>query len=115
MGIPALIERLEKATGPDARLDTDIMIALGQWTERDWWSFDYQKHTPSNLTSSLDAAIDLMEKVLPDAQVLIGFKQTEETLPWARVGKWNAPDATGRTPAIALCIAILKALKERHP
>jgi hypothetical protein len=110
-GLDELIARLEKATGPDARLDTDIMIALGQWTEREWWSFDYQKHTPANLTSSLDAAIDLMEKVLPDAQVLIGFKQTEETLPWARSICRHAPDATGRTPAIALCIAILKALQ----
>lgn len=109
MTIAELIERLEKATGPDARLDTDIMITLGQWPGRDWWSYDYQKYTPANLTSSLDAAIDLMAKVLPDAGLMVGFKQTAETKPWARVGKWNAPDATGPNPAIAICLAILKA------
>ncbi|WP_104662804.1 hypothetical protein [Ensifer adhaerens] len=113
-----LISRLEKATGPDARLDTDIMIALGQWTHRDWWSFDYQKHTPANLTSSLDAAIALADKVLPGAwyHVAKGKTRTDEPLYGAALMFFEEPIGQGETDAsaaAALCVAILKALKDR--
>jgi hypothetical protein len=47
--------------------------------------------------------------VLPGANVLIGWGQTKETKPWARIGVTPSHDATGFNLAIALCIAILRA------
>jgi len=114
MGIPDLIERLEKATGPDARLDTDIMIALGQWTERDWWSFDYQKHTPANLTSSVDAALALAERQFPGVwyHAAKGKTRADEPLYGAALMFGADPIGQGESDgstAIAVCIAVLKA------
>jgi hypothetical protein len=60
-------------------------------------------------TASVDAAIALAERVLPGANVLIGWGQTKETKPWARIGVTPSHDATGFNLAIALCIAILRA------
>lgn len=143
VAIAELIERLEKAEGPSRELDALVCRATG-WhrveprftsNKKGGWIapgdfigthsdggpiLDSMLGTtihrdPAPFTSSLDAAMDLLAKVLPEAQLLIGFKQTATTKPWARVGNWTAPDATGPTPALALCIAILKAVQERRP
>lgn len=65
------------------------------------------------LTSSIDAAVSLAERVLPGRSVMIGWRQSSETRPWARVGLWPDPDATGATPAIALVLATLRALQQK--
>lgn len=64
-------------------------------------------------TASLDAAVALVERKLPGESVLVGWWQTRETLPWARIGTWKEHDATGPTPAIALCLALLHSLEGR--
>ena len=109
-----LIERLEKATGPDSHLDNDICEALMGWPEREWRSIDYMKAFGLPVTSSADAAIALADKVLPGEPVNMGWAQTPDTRPWARVGIWSAPDATGPTPALALVTAILSALRSKE-
>lgn len=120
-----LIERVERLTGPDNRIDGDIeyWVKFGPLSE--WenigggWrrhkatgrqeKFDYGAPTPA-FTASLDAAIGLTERVLPGQSVLIGWGQTEQTLPWARIGVWSEADAACPTPALALVLATLKAL-----
>jgi hypothetical protein len=65
------------------------------------------------LTGSLDAALGLVDRALPGAGLLIGRHQTPETRPWARIGPWHAPDATGATLPLAVLAALLKALSEK--
>jgi hypothetical protein len=116
-----LIARLEAATGPDRDLDLGILNALygndWRWVddEREWVTTDeYGVGAPGNpvcsllpYTASLDAAMTLVPE---GTAVVIGWGQTPDTRPWARLAKpWNGADATGATPAIALCIAALKA------
>lgn len=112
--LPSLIARLEQAEGPSRELDWRIAEAFGVpykgGASSNWPPFmpgsAFDKSIP-HLTSSLDAAVALAERKFPTEQVLIGWKQTETTKPWARVGRWPDPDATGATPAIAVCIATL--------
>jgi hypothetical protein len=113
MTMEELITRLEGAERADPRLDNDICEALLGWPEREWRSIDYMKAFGLAVTSSVDAAISLVAKVLPGRSVMMGWRQTSETRPWARVGLWADPDATGATPAIALCLATLRALQAK--
>jgi hypothetical protein len=66
-------------------------------------------------TSSLDRALALADRVLPGQEWRIGSGDGARTLPWARVGPWIDPDATGATPALAFCIAILRARQASNP
>lgn len=70
--LEGLIERVKAATGADARLDVDLATlsgwkwnvmegALGYWTDPD----GDQRGIP-NYTASIDAAIALVERVLPN-------------------------------------------------
>lgn len=121
-----LIERLREATAPSRELDARIhfrervpLIEKILANEPVYMSVEgvnvagercvYGDDVPA-YTASVDAAIALAGRVLPGASVLMGWNQTETTRPWARVGTWSAPDATGATPAIALCIAVLSAI-----
>lgn len=105
MTLSEIIERLGKATGPNYALEREIQDALEP---------DRKIHVPRPYTSSVDAAIALAEKVLPGEPVNMGWAQTPETRPWARVGAWSAPDATGPTPALALTTAIVSALRDKE-
>ncbi len=123
----ALIQRVEKAEGPDRELDADIALATG-WERGEagafWrepgarlWSGYYP-----NPTASLDAAVSLV----PEGKL------------WVRLDDWTGPMEDGtaaplssasvylharnadgerlsgvaraRTPALALCAAALRAL-----
>lgn len=107
-----IINRLASAKSSDANLDTDIMIATGRWATREYQSFDYQKHKPANLTSSLDAALAFAEGTLsPDHRFAI-FTNGAGKGPYAMAMRDNEPvrgDGYGATPAIALCLATLRA------
>lgn len=132
MTLSEIIERLEKADGRNRELDCYIWVAakggdarmhyISDSSEFVWergidgmWirAVERFKTVPA-FTSSVDAAIALAEKVLPGEPVNMGWAQTTETRPWARVGIWSAPDATGLTPAIALVLAILSALRAKQ-
>lgn len=106
-----LVERLANLTAANDNLDTEIMIASGQWPGRDWWSYDYQKHTPAKLTSSLDEALKFAVRLLPDHRFAV-FTNGGGKGPSAMAMRGDEPVrgvGVGATPAIALCIAAIKA------
>jgi hypothetical protein len=67
--IEALIERVEKATGPDRELDISICDELG-WPDKAWAGY------PAGPTSSLDAAVALVERLLPGIFYIIAKGKT---------------------------------------
>lgn len=112
-----LIERLEKAEAGDVALNCAVARVFGYHVpDRAWsgWHDPDGKHIglPPAFTTSLDAALALAERVLPGC--FCGVQKNR----WA--GKaWTAyltvADAEGEieqdadTPALALCIAVLRA------
>jgi hypothetical protein len=129
-----LIERLEKATGPDR--EADVAIWLSQHPDRDrlWaltgiqdrlrtdrllvstvlrtpteYGFWEEKH---NYTRSIDAAMTLVHedafvqiKRFPDDDDRYEFRGTA----WITLGEDKQWNGRGSSPAIALCIAALRA------
>jgi hypothetical protein len=129
-----LIAELGNATGPSPKLDAEIRATLfaeegayaakspinGAWcvykgVDRSGREKLHENRTvPHTLwigeyTASLDAAVALVNRVLPGSAVMMGWAQSPSTKPWARVGAWTGPDATGANQAIALCVACLRA------
>lgn len=104
MTLDSIIERLEKATGPNYELEREIQDALEP---------DRKIHVPHRYTSSVDDALTLAEKVLP------GWEDCHGRLIWTHGLKgeriWTADirywrsSANHPVAAIALCLAILKA------
>lgn len=83
----------------------------------DWIGYDLLRTSPA-YTTSLDAALALAERVLPEADVWVGRIS----------GQWEADcepvgcerharyvDHEGSTPALALCISVLKAMQPASP
>ena len=93
-----LIARLEKATGPDRRLDFSIAQAVENAGPMEWRANGFPYYT-----SSLDAALTLV----PDCTPWAAGEDEDGTgcadIPRHRVLVHAA------TPALALCIAALKA------
>lgn len=115
-----LIARVEAATGPDREIDVAILRALpieGGWfsvwpDHLTWDSLDAGKFAPP-LTASLDAALGLAERVLPGVMWQVGFDPDDGSM-CARLVTVPPPcahvKANHDTPALALCLAILKAV-----
>lgn len=111
-----LIARLEKATHGDYFLDAALAKLLGwtyEWQHRKplWRSPDGATHKlPPDFTGSIDAALTLVPEGYASAVGTMAFKDCSKK-PWATY--WTpqgAPHSNeGDTPAIALCIAALKA------
>lgn len=146
MDLSELIERLEKATGPDRELDWEIALATGvvcrvEAPTRDWFfkdrqyflgaskgergGFGHKSHEGCNYTASIDAAISLVPEqwFLTLDRYSISDKPEPNSFTWRVCLKHLHGDlegdgpvglaktfATSATPAIALCIASLKAL-----
>jgi len=105
-GHSALIARLEAAEAGGRELDYEIRDALNDphWNIR----------VPADWTTSLDAALALAERVLPGWQITLSTKGGEMP-PWVQIyplpleeDNYLDPEFAA-TPALALCIAILKA------
>lgn len=147
MSIAALIERLEKATGPDREIDGRIWAELDERDVRvayvGYWGKDGllaksrrqprdecvvgvfmdgelytvgQSNPPAEYTKSIDAALTLVpenhrttictEEITFDGEIL----QSEVlVVPFGEYYRWVDRACQGPTPAIALCIAALKA------
>lgn len=112
-----LIERLEKADEGSLELDKAILMSFGfTWRGMNYWHHDDRTmwRGPTNLTRSIDAAVALAERVLSDAGWSVAMNRIDRRYVgriWSGEiddGKANA----GATPAIALCIAILRAAAE---
>lgn len=113
-----LLERVEKAEREDRPLDHELFLDL-EWAGQG----DHRK--PPTYTASLDAALALVERCLPDHQWLV--RQHHEGAPFGRGYFANVPtgwpgerrhfDAYGKTAALALLAAMLKALiaQEQQP
>jgi hypothetical protein len=118
--LTSLSERVEGAGGPDRELDAALACAVDPGRAGYWPNPVIPDGALVNdngimcraeaYTASLDSALGLVDRVLPGAGLLIGRHQTPETRPWARIGPWNAPDATGATLPLAVLAALLKAL-----
>jgi hypothetical protein len=121
-----LIERLERATGPDPELGRDVLLACG-WRRTCAGHFYgplYYWSSPSNArcypedrlpcpTQSIDAALTLLPEGLYWAA---GYGRCREAEPLGGVAIYRPGDTTnaiaeaeGSTVAIAVCIAALKA------
>lgn len=126
-----LIERLENATGPDRELDFAIAVACGFTVRQQATVYGSTKvavdpsrkgrgngAVDSRYTASLDAVVALVERVLPGCNAVIGWGEPHRN-PWARLaplsdGGRHPFDAGGATPAIALCLALLRASQAKE-
>jgi len=143
-----IIERLEKATGPDRELDCDIAFATNAYDFKLSHGFEnchiergnsrndegvevivadkgklHYWEPYNRYTSSLDAAISLFEIMLPDwHRALVNYRSHDGVVEvaeigpnrWADRGECAPPDniiAEGKTPSIALLIAMFRALE----
>lgn len=108
--VSVLIERLEKATGPDRELDVEIGTLIGEADHsgpafhrpfREWAKY---------YTASIDAALLLVPErhtwVLGCGRVVQYMSQVTPMRPAHHGASVGEADST---PAIALCIAALKA------
>lgn len=117
-----LIDRLSKLDRPDREVDAQIYIQFNIPAERagridyangmvGWYPKDgpyVSAVTVPAYTASVDAAIALAERVLPNWQVNIS--RFHDGHAEASVGARHVREPSfGATPAIALCIAILRA------
>lgn len=114
-----LIARLEAATGPDR--DTDLVIMqvlfpecamyfpLCQGDEPVFWHGPFAKQECPKLTASIDAAVALIERVLPGAEWSAARNSNGEYFGWiVSDGMPHCDDH--ETPALVLCTALVKAL-----
>jgi len=119
-----LLERLEVAEAGSRELDLRVFehfdrVDGQRWTEAD---LDYALTDPDltinppHFTTSLDAALALAERVLPGWWWSISSERIGEPEPRPFASGWLSDGETGelhtaraKTPALALCIAILKA------
>lgn len=120
MAISELIERLEKATGPDRELDAEIACHLFGESGRDYWAWQsgrpqgtpqkpvlsYWRNRAEKYTASIDAGLTLVPP---------NFHWNIESRGGAFVSTGKPPlnervwAAAHDIPAIALCIAALRA------
>jgi hypothetical protein len=113
-----LIERLEKATGPDRVLDGAIFCACAPRMAECWphWSKQERLDMPAHYTSSVDAALTLVPEGWGISQ-LEDERENEEDpdkitgcyVRLAGPSRCGFASTIHHTRAIALCIAALKA------
>jgi len=110
-----LIERLEKATEGSLELDKAILLSFGfTWRGMNYWHHDNSTmwRGPTFFTRSLDAAVALVERVLPGAEWEVSNTGRRPGATVISYERRKREGAYASTPAIALCIAILRAAEE---
>ena len=124
----ALAERVEAATGADSELDAEIAISVGWYRsyygadERIVWRSpdDTTFANPLRYTASLDAAMSLVPSgQMQVVDLTLGWNADDPkewpavTVRWYPPGNtgndWHAMIVTAATPALAICIAALRA------
>lgn len=111
-----LLAALEAATGPSRELDARILMLVtgGSEIDADYAASDPNRTcNPSRYTHSIDAALTLVPE---DCHINFGMYPANCTYsfakPWAQVwraGVYGRNESAAATPALALCIASLKA------
>ncbi len=122
----SILARLEAATGPDRELDAEIAIALldapklasGKKVRRtdlraSKEGYVHHKadlcYSANHYTASIDAAVALIERVLPGAEWSAARNSNGEYFGWiVSDGMPHCDDH--ETPALVLCTALVKAL-----
>lgn len=114
-----LIERVRAATGPDQVLDLDISLHFrglrnvgGYWAEE----IETGKRVKINyasepVTASIDAALALVERELPEHDWILGHTNGGMTI-HCQLGPDAGKMRFGETPALAILAALLSSLKE---
>lgn len=111
-----LIRRLEDAEVGSFDLDKALLAHFGfTWRGMAYWNAAGEIWSgPRALTRSIDAALALVERVLPGSKPGVMVEERiGERVQW---GAWVSADLSERptfawSPALALCIAMLKALE----
>lgn len=120
--IPTLISMLEKAEAGSRELDAEIGIAAGFAERRKGNVYKLSEagstlelYWPAPFSTSLDAAVALVELLLPGQEWSVGSNQPDIGEPWARIrtAPLRSLEESAATPALALCLALLKALEAR--
>lgn len=123
--IAALIAKLEMATGPDREIDTEIWLLVTPGATRKKWSYthtatgrlcevdetrqaDRRLIIVPDFTASVDAAAKLTPQAHDWALHVDNGKAIAGCMPASEDG-CDCSDSHGATPALALCIAALKA------
>jgi hypothetical protein len=120
----ALAERIEKATGPDRWLESEIWRVVNGWPEEDgerfedrttapapWWRRDPNDRVAFECAPEFTASIDAALTLVPQ-----GWRFSVDNLNRAGPLAICEPDrgayvrAEATTPALALCAAALRAL-----
>jgi hypothetical protein len=120
--LEGLLARVEKATGPDRELDGFIYGALGFQIIQRWGGYEWRpegrgvwRAMPSP-TTSLDAALALVERKLPGWYRWVGDLDPSDPRAVATLaaGRPDQPSYRGYAPhgqyALAVCCALLRAL-----
>jgi hypothetical protein len=100
--IDNIIERVRGLTGPDREVDAVVFEFFGglSWV------------VPPAYTASLDAVVSLIERELPSYRWQCG-NDGPGISAFGFVGRDDEPAHLGETPALALLLAALTAIKER--
>lgn len=128
-----LIERLEKATGPDRELEVEIWLAITDGSYRKKWSYTHSATgrlceidetrdkfghlvLVPDYTSSIDAAMTL---VPPNHLHMVGNAGLSDGAKEYRADVWGLEPRSSHIglhdcEAIALCIAALRALEAKQ-
>lgn len=131
MDTETLIERLEKATGADRALDAliDARFRIGpvDGPQRLWKNFPtWKANTPSvgrvsagfhwasiSFTGSVDAALSLVERVLPGAEMeLTNLYGVAGVTIHSEYGPFYGSNECGSFP-LAICLALLRAVQAK--
>jgi len=125
-----LIDRLSKLDGPDREVDAELeaLFIGGRVHYNDpankeavierpidgfWIRGIYPYRKIARYTASVDAALALAERVLPEVEPCVRFGKNPTA--WITYpDEWPAHLSHGATPAIALCIALLRAKEANH-
>ncbi len=125
-----LLKRVEAATGPDREIDTAIWLQIAPGATRSQWSYIHKASarecfvdetrdatgrwiTTPAYTGILDAAVGLVEKMLPGWTGHLDFGGSQAcgyVIRPLTEGPLLEHRAFGATPALALCAALLRAL-----
>lgn len=108
-----LIERLEKLEGPSREVDAAIADVFDPWDHGSRWPFSpgsKMDRALARYTGSLDAIVGLIEQKLPGEGIVLETHAGNR----AGIGQSGRFPSKGATPAIALCIALLRALEKSN-
>lgn len=106
-----LIAKLEALDGPSREVDAEIDRLLNAWTGP---VLSTVLPGVPPVTASIDAAVALCERALPGTKVMVNNWPGGSKPAAARIGR-NGEDARGPTLAIALVIALLRAMEGDKP